>query len=307
MVVAPFLFKAKAVQALKGNWQTALLISFFAEILFTGTSLVTNTGLPAVPMDVTADQLLALVQKVPNATWALLGGLQLISLLVTPMLHLGANHYFVCRLNGQELGFSGLFSRAKYFGKALWLSVLVNVRIFLWSLLLVVPGIVAALRYSMAFYYLAEDPTLTAWEAIEKSKNAMKSTKTALLLLTLSFMGWVFLATAAQLLLSDMNMIVALVVGQFLQLFVTTYMNGAYAAFFQMVSDPKGMESYQRSLDSMMRDPAGGTTASWRAPFMPGAEEMPEEAGEEKDPTEEEEPAEQTKQEDDSSGPSQEA
>ena len=42
-------------------------------------------------------------------------------LLVTPMLAQGCNAYFLARLRGKELGFKGLFSRARYWGKALWL------------------------------------------------------------------------------------------------------------------------------------------------------------------------------------------
>ena len=50
------------------------------------------------------------------------------------------------------LGYAGLLSRARYTGKALWLQILVVVKVLLWSLLLIVPGYIAAIRYSMAIF-----------------------------------------------------------------------------------------------------------------------------------------------------------
>ena len=67
-------------------------------------------------------------------------------------------------------------------------------KIFLWTLLFIVPGIVAAFRYAMAPYVLAEHPELTASEAIEKSKQMMAGNKGRLFCLQLSFIGWFLLA-----------------------------------------------------------------------------------------------------------------
>lgn len=90
--------------------------------------------------------------------------------------------------------FDLLFSRFSIFGRALGLRLLMAVKIFLWSLLLIVPGIVAAYRYAMAPYLLAEHPDLTAPEAIEKSKEMMAGNKGRLFCLQFSFIGWYLLA-----------------------------------------------------------------------------------------------------------------
>jgi uncharacterized membrane protein len=87
-----------------------------------------------------------------------------------------------------------LFSRFSIFGNALLLRFLMAVKIFLWSLLLIVPGIVAAYRYAMAPYLLAEHPEMTASEAIERSKQMMSGNKGRLFCLQLSFIGWFLLA-----------------------------------------------------------------------------------------------------------------
>lgn len=87
-----------------------------------------------------------------------------------------------------------LFSRFSIFGNALVLRLLMFLKIFLWSLLLIIPGIVAAYRYSMAPYLLAEHPEMSASEAIEQSKVMMSGNKGRLFCLQLSFIGWFLLA-----------------------------------------------------------------------------------------------------------------
>jgi uncharacterized membrane protein len=90
--------------------------------------------------------------------------------------------------------FELLFSRFSIFGRALGLRLLMAVKVFLWSLLLIVPGIVAAYRYAMAPYLLAENPDVTAPEAIEQSKQMMSGNKGRLFCLQFSFIGWYLLA-----------------------------------------------------------------------------------------------------------------
>ena len=83
-----------------------------------------------------------------------------------------------------------LFSRFSYFGNALLLRLLMLVKIFAWALLFVVPGIIAMFRYSMAPFLMAENPDLSATEAIEESKRLMMGNKWRLFCLEFSFIGW---------------------------------------------------------------------------------------------------------------------
>lgn len=90
--------------------------------------------------------------------------------------------------------FEMLFSRFQLFGRALFLRFLMFLKILAWSLLFIVPGIVAAYRYALAPYLLAENPELTAEEAIEQSKALMLGHKGRLFCLQLSFIGWYLLS-----------------------------------------------------------------------------------------------------------------
>ena len=93
--------------------------------------------------------------------------------------------------------------------------------VFLWSLLFIIPGIVAGFSYAMTDYILAEDPELTADEAISQSKSIMMGNKWRFFCLQFSFIGWDILAT------------LAFGIGH---LWLTPYKQAAYAAFYREVS-----------------------------------------------------------------------
>lgn len=88
---------------------------------------------------------------------------------------------------------SMLFVGFQNFGNALGTYLLRFLFVFLWSLLLVIPGIVAALAYSQAMYLLAENPGLDPLAAIRRSKKMMRGHKGKLFCLYLRFLGWAIL------------------------------------------------------------------------------------------------------------------
>ena len=92
--------------------------------------------------------------------------------------------------NGEKVQVKSLLESFDDFGKALLLNILASVFICLWSILLVVPGIIKALSYSMSFYILAENPDMDAMEALEESKKIMEGHKWEFFVLLLSFILW---------------------------------------------------------------------------------------------------------------------
>ena len=65
--------------------------------------------------------------------------------------------------------------------------------ILLWSLLLIVPGIIKAFEYSQVFYLIADNPNMTASEALKTSSQIMAGKKCLLFQLWLRFLGWAIL------------------------------------------------------------------------------------------------------------------
>ena len=91
-------------------------------------------------------------------------------------------------------GFADLLDAFGFLLKVIWLHIVMAFFIFLWSLLLIVPGIVAAYRYSMAFYVLLDDPGKSAMDCIRESKGMTMGHEGELFVLHLSFLGWAMLS-----------------------------------------------------------------------------------------------------------------
>ena len=127
----------------------------------------------------------------------------LVSLLST-VLATGFALYCMAVRRGERAEFLTLFDGFSFVGKLILLDILVSLFIFLWSLLFIVPGIIAAYRYSFAFYNLYEDPDLGVMEALEMSKRQTLGYKSQLFMLDLSYFGWILLARFPTTLLSQL-------------------------------------------------------------------------------------------------------
>jgi uncharacterized membrane protein len=106
---------------------------------------------------------------------------------------LGFDGYFLKRIRGQEIELKNIFDGFKRFLPSFLLMLLMTIFTFLWSLLLVIPGIIKGLGYSMAFYIMYDNPEMKPLEALKKSQIMMKGYKGKLFLLWLSFVGWAIL------------------------------------------------------------------------------------------------------------------
>lgn len=131
--------------------------------------------------------IIALILGIANSAGPI-GGL--IGLIVTGPLTLGQAGYFLRFRNGENPPIESLFDGFKQFAPALLVQLLIMIFTFLWSLLLIVPGIIAALGYSQAFYILYDQPGLDTMEVIKQSKEMMNGHKGRLFMLLLSFLGW---------------------------------------------------------------------------------------------------------------------
>lgn len=87
----------------------------------------------------------------------------------------------------------GGFNSAKIFFKQVGVVVLNTILCALWAVLLVVPGIIKGLAYSMYPYVLRDEPELSVWQTLKKSEAIMKGYKGKLFLMYLSFVGWFIL------------------------------------------------------------------------------------------------------------------
>ena len=91
---------------------------------------------------------------------------------------------------GGQPGVRDLFARFHMAGQIVLLTLLMAVCIYLWSLLLVIPGLIAAYRYRMSRYVLLDRPELGVIRAWQESKRLMQGHKWQLFLVDFSFLPW---------------------------------------------------------------------------------------------------------------------
>jgi uncharacterized membrane protein len=151
-----------ARESLKDNWGVAI-VTFLIYTLLTSTSGSLRAS----------DSFLTI-----SAT---------ITLIIGGPLALGAAIFSLSLARGKEARLEQIFLGFNNFSTAFITYLLVIVYVLLWALLLIIPGIIAALSYSMTFYILTDDPLIKPQDALRKSKSMMNGYKEKLFYLCLRF------------------------------------------------------------------------------------------------------------------------
>lgn len=112
------------------------------------------------------------------------------TILVSSPLLLGYVIFSLSISRNEDAKFNQLFDGFNNFGKAFVTGLLVGLFTMLWTLLLIILGIIATYSYAMTFYILADDSSIGAMEAISRSKKMMDGNKWNLFCLGCRFIGW---------------------------------------------------------------------------------------------------------------------
>jgi uncharacterized membrane protein len=180
---------ADARRSLSGNWgmgvlgyvlYTVLIMSFsmfvFTAVLFVG--IVTQFG----GADAAA------------ATGAMNLFANLVEMLVSGAFMVGFCGFFLGIAQEGTARLELLFVGFQRFWKSFGTYFFYTLFIVLWTLLFIIPGIIAAFRYAMAFFIIADDAECGALEALSRSKEMMKGNKWKFFCLHWRFLGWALLA-----------------------------------------------------------------------------------------------------------------
>ena len=208
-------YRERARSILSGKWGIAIMVTFIASLL---GGLATGGG---NSLDLEAEELARLPEAIRNVIVMLMGGaaiLGFIQFIIGGVVELGYSRFLLNLHDDQEAGVSDLFSQFDRFADGFCLALLRALFVALWSLLLVIPGIVASYGYSMAGFLMTENPNMTATEALRASKELMRGHKFELFCLDISFIGWAILA------------VFTLGIGG---LWLTPYENASRAAFYR--------------------------------------------------------------------------
>lgn len=215
-------FRVEARRALSGHWTLAVAVGLVATLLSGGVGVV-NTGSSAEGS--------GYLSMVGHDAWITMLTISVVSVIVAlcigGCMQMGWSKFHLKLQRNQQAKFGDLFSCFDRFGTGLCMALLMGLFVFLWSLLLIVPGIIAFYRYAMTPWILADHPEMGAREAIRESGRIMRGNKWRLFCLQMSFFGWALLSA------------VTLGIGT---LWLTPYMQSAYAAFYEEISQTRPLE-----------------------------------------------------------------
>lgn len=110
-------------------------------------------------------------------------------LIVGGAFQLGISIFSLSIARQQDSRVEQIFAGFNNFGRALSAFLLIFIFVLFWLLLLIIPGIIASISYSMTFFILADDDSISAMDAIKKSKQMMNGYKWKYFRLSLRFFG----------------------------------------------------------------------------------------------------------------------
>lgn len=237
------IIRAVARNDLRGYWLQVAGVMFLFQLLTTGIVGFFDTFINFGTVRVDPSQMPYQVDTAQE-TVSMLSFFYVI--LVAVIFVYGQSLFMIRFFREKDTNPGHLFDGFSYYGSMLLLAWSVVIRIMLWSLLLVVPGVIAAYRYSQAFYILADDPRKSPHQCIEESKQMTMGNKMALFLLDLSFIGWIILAQipagvlgslfAAQGITGKVPLFVIQIVGLIPTCFLASYMQEAQVVFYDIMT-----------------------------------------------------------------------
>ena len=218
--------RRQARENLRGHWGQAILAAIVAGIL--GGSITSasssaggSAGSSASTIDPEVIQAVSPeIIHIMTSILGVIGLLTLVTFIIGGTIQLGYSVYLLKQYHHQETRIGDLFSQFFRFGTGFAQQFLIGLYTFLWTLLFIIPGIIKAFSYSMTPFILADDPNLTANQAITRSRELMDGHKWQLFVLSLTFIGWEILG------------VLCFGIGL---LWVTPYKNAAYAAFYRQL------------------------------------------------------------------------
>lgn len=152
----------------------------------------------------------------------------IVCLLLLQVLDAGQVIYHLGIRRGEEMPYGCLMDGFSFAGKIILLNIVMYIFVFLWSLLFIVPGIIAAYRYRFALYNLCEDPERGVMEVLRMSKAQTKGFKGQIFVLDLTFIGW--------------KLLTSLTLG-ILGIWVTPYIQQTDIGYFHTIKSIKGADT----------------------------------------------------------------
>lgn len=201
---------------LQGRWGNFVLATLLMYMLTCAVSMPGAIYTTIRPVD-------TIISSLQQNGWSLI-----CAIVLAPMTW-GYTVTYLRGRRGEELDVTSMFDGFRRAGDYMRTYIVYILRVILWTLLLIIPGIVKSIAYSMTPYIL-HDTNLTANEAINESQRMMLGHKWQYFFLQLRFIPWGILC------------ILTLGIGFF---FLVPYMQAAQAAFYENLRAEEANDAYE--------------------------------------------------------------
>ena len=212
--------RAWARARLSGKWGVAVAVCLVAGLMVSLPSVggnVASSDMIEAMYELDLAQVAAVLTKIAFISSVL----SMVVFVISGAVNIGLCDFFIRLVKGEPVEFKQLFGHFNRLGQGILMNLVISLFTFLWMLLFIIPGIIAAYRYAMVPYLMAEFPDLGVMDAMRESKRLMHGNKWRLFCLGFSFFGWILLG---------------MVTCGIALLWVEPYMYAAHAAFYLEVT-----------------------------------------------------------------------
>lgn len=209
-------FKSRAREALQGNWFISIIAGLIATLLggtSMGGGISFNVEYKTDGGTENPDGVIAMIKSIndqqqipanPDAfaeMFMVFFSAMLVGMLIAFVFQLiigsgvavGYARFNLDLMESYPLKLSTVFSGFDRLKTAICANLLMYIRVLIGTVFFIIPGILMAYSYSMVNYVIADNPDMTAREALRESKRIMKGNRWRLFCLCFSFIGWMFL------------------------------------------------------------------------------------------------------------------
>lgn len=178
--------KRMAKDSLKGKYAEAIKLYLIYFLIIFGINFIIGfgfgfyAGITGNPIN---DFTMSIIEIVAS----------IISIIIESLIAFGMTSFYLKISRNEKVTYKELFSKKHLFWPYIAIYVVTTIFTFLWSLLFIIPGIIASIAYSLVYLIKLDNEELSTLEVIKESKRLMDGHKWEYFVLNLSFIGWILL------------------------------------------------------------------------------------------------------------------
>ena len=116
--------------------------------------------------------------------------LMIVNIIAISLIGFEKNNYYLKVSRNENVSYKELFNKFEVCIPYILIYLMTSLFVILWSLLFIIPRIVASFSYNLVYYIKLDNLEMSTFEVINKSKQMMKGYKLDFFVLTLNFIGW---------------------------------------------------------------------------------------------------------------------